>query len=233
MLKDSVKVIFEEDQATYKIPRSRVPDYLTKGGKLFIQLSTDTTQIRRASPISGSYIVGFMSFTRPQGSDVLGPAVPVQKEHNWRDKTTGVMRKQAYWAFTVVQEVLEGPFAGMRLFGPQEYRFVEAIVDGESVAGIFGRSARAYIRLKAWLEAAGLNWEEDTIAWSDNVLPEIEELLHGRMQPYLCQLDGKFGWPDTYSALPANLAKKAKTVLKKSLVDYQKEREELASKINR
>jgi hypothetical protein len=128
----------------------------------------------------------------------------------------GIQRSSDYMGFTVRMQILEGDYEQTRLYGPMEYRFIEAMVDGESVAGLYGRTARAYIRLKTWLEAAGLDWEDDVIPWvpipEGSVLPYIEELLFSRVQPFQVTLDN--GWPDQYAPITQSLVKKEKTKLK-------------------
>ena len=228
LLKKKVKVEFDEDDdggggGTYLIPRKNVPSHLRKGGRMIVSLSADTTSIRSIKPVKDSHVVGFLGFTRPKNTPMTGPAIPIKKERSWRDKETGVIKKKDYMGFTAVMEILEGDFRGCRIWGPLEYRFIEVNVGGEALTGIYGKSARDYIRLTTFLESAGLDWDEDVLEYSENVLPDVEELLaEVRVVPFLCYLDGKGGWPDKYAVLPSHLAKEAKKTLRKARKKYQK-----------
>lgn len=204
-----------EDGSLYELSKESIPSYLTKGDKLYVSLSEDTTRIRSARPISGTHIVGFIGYTRPEGRD--HPPYPVLKERKWRDKKTGVLKRDEYYGFTARMQILEGDHEGMRLYGPLEYRFTEVEQAGTQVAGIWGKTARAYVRLITFMESAGFDWDTDTIPWSENVLPFTEELLFERCQPFQVTLGGKFGWPEQYSGLSTHLVKPSKKKLAKLL----------------
>jgi len=223
LYKTKVNIEFAEDGSQYSLPRDACPDFLKKGGKMYVELSSDGGRLRRVRPVDEVVTVGFLGFTRPEGSAI---PVPQTKVREWRDKQTGTIRRRETLRFTAVMAILEEPWVGCRIYGPLEYRFRPKEVNGETVMGIPGRSARDYLRLIGFLEAAGLDFEVDDIPVSDNVLPGLEELLLERQRPFLCTL-GDTGWPEEYSKLPKSRITKADIAeLKRQLKAYQESREE-------
>src|SRR3990170_969890 len=75
-----------------------------------------------------------------------------------------------------------------------------------------GSGGKAYQALEEFLGAAGFDWDKDNVQFSNNILPDLQDLLLKRGVVFL----GKFekGWLTSFSKPPAGMAPPTKKVRK-------------------
>ena len=224
VLSKMVRVDLDEG-GSFDIPKSNAPDYLidnvkdTKVRRFDIGLSSDTTRLSKLSPLNGSFVVGFLGFSRG-GRGPESPPIP----------KTGTGKYGEYRHMSALLQILmnaDNGFKGMRTYGWLHYKFAEAEEDGEIVAATWGHGIQS-TRLNGFLQGIGLDFEVDSIPWSDNTLPFIEDEGVERAVPFTIKM--KDGWVEEYSVLPKELAGNARKALRKALKDRQEWIDEQANK---
>lgn len=186
-----VYVTFEETPGTtFKIFREDVPQYLLNysGGKLIVTISSDAQKIYSARPAGGTHLVVLDSFVRKDKSAV--PVPYLQKGNVFEGK-----RFPDRLVFDALLRIIYGEFKDFIIPYQIGYAFNPSSSD-PSIAAICGTGMK---KCEDFLDKFGLDFMNDTIPMSENILPWLEKTLLSRGKKAMVELNKK-GFVDTMSA---------------------------------
>lgn len=167
-----VKVTFTDGDVYDLLPED-CPKYLTtygKSGNYGVSLDRDGVKMYAARPIGGTHVGKFFKFGHKEGEPPAPKVVP-----------GGVRTKKDGTRFTV-DDTLQ--FTALFVITSQEYKDFElsmmipyAFKEFSGEAGICGKGMK---KLEEFLKAVGIDFETDTIPFSDNVLPALEKIIKAK-----------------------------------------------------
>jgi len=159
---------------------------------VFASVSKDRSKLFYVRPLVGSFFVRVEGFAHPEGQ----PPSAKHYEGIATDRN-GKPFKYSYDGFTVLMKVLNGEWKGTTLTAMLRYYFHDA-GDGQTT-GI--RTEGKYSQqLAQFLEFAGIDFDNDTIPLSENVLPWLERTLVDREKPFMIVLNN--GFVDAFAPAP-------------------------------
>lgn len=177
-LKDKVKIIYvDEDDFIREFPIEDVLCPIYGGKDLFVSLSKDETQIMSIRPYVGTYamkIKEFMAFN----NEPPKPYTEAERKVEFTDKEGN--RKSFMAAerevFTVLLEVIAPgePYDGVIYPVRVPYAVDRDVATGNFKISGAPSNCRQF---REFLEKFGVDFNEDSIPHSSNILPQLEELL--------------------------------------------------------
>lgn len=147
-------------------------------------------------PAKGSYIVRFWKFAVREDEE---PRPRVQQGGNKTSKDGRKWYQPDKLVFTVLLKVQSGEFKGSVIPYMLDYAF-----ERDTSGDVYIKAGKKTMdRIITFLDLAGLDVANETIRWTDNILPDLEMLLSERAEECVFQVTMKDGWIDTLSELPA------------------------------
>jgi len=208
MLKGIVRIEFQDGDQVDVTPDQWNSKY--PAGKYFVGCNRERNKITFISPPPGSYIV---KFGEVKHADKELP-IPYIERGGPRESRDG---KSKWFAddeprFRVSMVVVDGPCDGLEITYWLPYIFTNA-GNGECV--LEGRKNQLK-RMEEFLRAVGFDTLNDSIPYSDNVLPAFNNIIQKRNEMFSVTLGDK-GYVDSIVRIPASLLpkKSAKKSVKK------------------
>lgn len=209
-----VKVQFK-DGDLYEFPKEDCPDELLNAPfakksdpvELSVSISQDGGTIFNARPAAGSHIVKFSRFTAARDQSPTPKLVERQVKQRRSDGRSFVIEE--HFEYFALLGIAAGKFEGMELLYSMWYLWV----DDDGIALLEGANKRIQENMDL-LRYGGVDVNEDTIPYSDNIIPYLETLLKGLDTPFLANLNGR-GWIDSIAALPEGVAVSPKKKVKR------------------
>lgn len=185
---DRVTVEYEKSGELLSFPTNDPEAILAENvhdGTLYVQVSKDKTKLLDVRPARGTFIVKVKGFAKRKDQE------PTPRHYEGMGtKANGETFPYKYDGFTVLLEVAEGEkWMGTTIPCFLRYLFVDA-GDG-TTAGVKVGTNHAET-LVNFLELAGLDPEVDTIPYSENVLPWLEQTLIDRGKVFMVIVDDAF-----------------------------------------
>jgi hypothetical protein len=157
-------------------------------------------------PSKGTHIVKFYKFSCRDGEDPKPRTIPggERKSNDGRK-----WYQPDRLGFTALLRVMAGEFEGCIIPLTLDYIF-ERDVDGTC----FLKGGKKSVgRVQNFLDLCGFDTANETLRWTDNILPDLQMLLSERSDEATFQVAMKDGWVDEAAELPAGFnfksAKKA------------------------
>lgn len=190
-----IQVTFEDNNQTVTILPEDAPPYI-KEGRQVITLNSSNTEIFGARPIGGTHRVVFAGFAAREGEP------PIIREVEARSGVSKNGRKyfiKEHLEYTALFDVTAGKWKGYRIIYNLPYNFepYKEGVDSDPITLIYGG------KVSEFLEVCGMDFDKDTIPWSENVLVPIEKLLKARQRPVAISLTDQ-GWVKDIGAIPVD-----------------------------
>ena len=149
-------------------------------------------------PSRGTHIVRFKRFTAREGVD---PAPKVRAGGPRTRKDGRSWYADDKLVFTALFEIVTGDFAGCELIHSLDYIF-ERDMDGTT----FLNGGRAQVQsVEAFLQLVGFDVNNDSLTFTPNVLPDLEDILQERAEEHVFQVEVEDGWTKNISELAAGL----------------------------
>ena len=192
-----IKVTFEDDDVYELLPED-VPSYLKKTGKYNVTLDKDDVKMYSARPPGGSHVAKLIDFAH-RDEEPPSPKVFQGGVRNRKDGTRYVAEDSL--SFTALFKVVDkdSPFYEFEISTFVPYAFKDFGGD----AGVGGKGQR---KCEAFLRNTGLDFESDTIPFSDNVLPAVLKILLAKGAVVNLALN-QDGYVDEISRLSDSVAK--------------------------
>lgn len=175
--------LFAEDNEELMPIIQRLNDSKALSKSLFVRLNKDGTQIFGITPpgsaAGSSYFCIFEKFTARKGE----PPVSYWVDAKSGQKNGKQWTIPGHMEFRPVFKIVSGPYKDLSIVGNFSYAFRE---DGDGQTQILGTGSQKLIE---FLLSCGMNFATDTIPFSDNVLPFIQDLLEERRTIVLVTLN--------------------------------------------
>lgn len=175
----------------------------TKLNKAFVKLNSEGSVVWQLSPTPGSYPVRFKEF---------GHKKDMPPEPYMADAKVGTARDgrkfeiPAMLKFTAVFEVTKGPSKHLTATLSIPYAFLPYTAPGETQPSLAMIAGRGKGKLEEFLRDAGMDFNADSIPWSENVLPALEEMLKSKNLELIAEVSGKdgsgYGYINTLTEMP-------------------------------
>lgn len=196
----SISITFDDEGDVRKFPREdtdAVPEYVKKSGYMNVSLSREGDKIWTMYPAKGTYKVKFAGFPHRDGEEPQPKDKPggVRKGRNG-----GTYHQEPYRQITFLLEITDGSYKGMTIPFFVRYLFEQFESTGLSKISGYGK---ARSQLEEMLQLCGLNFLEDNIPYSDNVLPHLQDMLLERNTRFMVKMDG--GWVSEVMEVPEGL----------------------------
>jgi hypothetical protein len=185
-------VTMEKTGETLEFPREDVEFDFPKANSYNVNISADKNKLYGVTPYSGTFFVKVKDFAHGEGQE---PA-PIHKE-GMGTRDDGTAYHYAYDAFTVLLEISRGSWKGTLIPAFLRYKFMDA-GDGDTAA-ISGWGKHTE-HLQNFLELAGLDFDNDTIPLSENILPYLRDALIARGAEF--QAVVREGWINAFAPIP-------------------------------
>lgn len=207
-----LQVIFDEKNEVVNLmvdvlPADVIVTKLPKNKKYFVSVTGQRDKLTAFRPWEGSYICEFVDFKKKPGQPPIhefprnrvgqGPNGPYPKD--WHEFTANV-------------RIVEPPYAGLTIAIKLRYYF--GIDSEEGLAVITGEGKHAQY-LGRFIEVNVGDLEKVRIPFSDNILPQLEQLLQKEHRPFLVIVSK--GWVDSFGEAPAAYRKAGKPAAKKAV----------------
>lgn len=209
LLKDTLKIIMEDNPQPYEFLAEEYPYKVLTGKNLYVALSADEGSIIAIRPYAGTYPVRFFGITHQEGEP------PSYKEEaarivSYKDKNTGQQKSfpaPARLVFFSLLEIVAGVEEGICYPFKVPYAVDRNAQTGNMMISGAPSDAKA---MRAFMEMWGYDFMNDEIAFSSNILPELENLLKNRDTLMLVNVEK--GWinKDGFSNLPPGYNPRAK-----------------------
>lgn len=183
-------ITFEETPGvTHKIFKEDCPPYLVEygNGRVNVTISGDMQKVYSARPCGGTHLVMLDSFVRKDNSSV--PVPYIQKGNVYEGK-----RFPDKLVFDVLLKIVYGEYKGFIIPFQVGYAFSPSASD-PTIAAISGTGMK---RCEEFLDKFGLDFMNDTIPMSENILPWLEKTLLARKKKAMVELNKK-GYVETLS----------------------------------
>lgn len=179
-------------------------------GRMNVRMSKDATELYGMFPADGNHFVRFLKFSAQENQLPAFRDIARVIKNGPNGESYPV---EAHREFTALLEIVGGsPYDGMvipltlwDLF--HEYEGVTALKTGRY-------KAYKKVLVKPFLELAGMDFLNDTLEYSENILPALEKLLKQRDTVFFCNVQE--GWVNTLSPAPEHLVPKKKATKKKA-----------------
>jgi len=162
-------VQYENTHHAYEIMLEDAPDNLLTG-KYFVNLDPDAVRIVSVRPPRGAYMAKFTNFAHKKDEPPTFRQVAMRTGQK-KDGSTFVIKP--HLEFTAVFEVASGDFKGFEIPHSMWYCF-EPFETDPNEAQLVGQGRG---KVEAFLQAVGYDFLEDSIPYSDNVLPAMEKTI--------------------------------------------------------
>lgn len=194
----SVVVTFDDEMlGVYKFLRDdedKVPSTLNSSGRMNISLNRDGDAIWSCFPAEGSFKCRFAGFPHAEGEE---PAPKDKPGATRTGKGGGMYTVQPYRQITFLMEITAGKFEGMTV--PVFAHYLFAPYENTGLAWIYG-APKKKAQLEDILRTLGLDFQNDNLPFSDNVLPALQKILLDRKKDVLVRVQN--GWAQDLSELP-------------------------------
>ena len=208
---NKIHIVFE-DESKYPMPFTVERDSYEgaiASGRMNVRMSKDGSELYGMFPSEGNHFVKFQKFAAQENQ------LPTFRDIARTIKNTQGGESypvEAHREFTALLEIVGGstydgmviPLSLWDLF--QEYEGVTALRTGRY-------KAFKKVLVKPFLELSGMDFLNDTLEYSENILPALEKLLQKRDRVFFCNVQE--GWVNTLSPAPEHLVPKKKATKKK------------------
>jgi hypothetical protein len=158
---DKIIVTFDDPPQKFEIlPEDAPKGVVLKNQKYIVTMSQENDKIRYIKPKPGSYLVKFKEFAHKEGEQ---PTFRVVEPTKWAGR---------HLEFTIVMKVIKGDYEGLELTRNLYYIFEKH--DGDDAVQFGGKGSK---NLEEALVALGIDMGEDFPAYSENILPALQEVL--------------------------------------------------------
>lgn len=187
---DKVIVKLQSSGQIYTIFPEDCPRWLQKSGVYNITLNAGGSKILSCRPGKpGSYFAFFSRFAFPE---------PRLVEESIGKKADGQTFKiERHLEFIPVFAITGGEYNGFEVSMKLWYTFRP--VGNPAIVAVPSKG-----KVLNFLIAAGLDLQNDTIMWSDNILPDLEKLLTSKNKLMIIQLTDR-GWISNLAEAPAGI----------------------------
>lgn len=203
LLKEKVKVIFEEDGDIYELPLDAW-DKERPQGHYIVGLNKDRTDISFLKPPGKrTWYCKFQEFRR-DGSDTPTPYIAHGGVRHRKDGGTWIADDEM--RFKYVFTILDpgGAYDGLTLVGNLPYIFEQKV--GTTECEVLGKKGQLE-RMEKFLRVTGFDFTGDTLQYSPNVLPQLEKMLQDKGSIFSVTTNEK-GFIDDMAEVPANFLPK-------------------------
>lgn len=166
--------------------------------KAFVKLNSEGSVVWQISPEPGNYIVRFLEF---------GHKKDMPPEPFMADAKVGTARDgrkfeiPAMLKFTATFEVIKGAGKHLTAVMSIPYAFLPYTAPGETQPSLAMIAGRGKGKLEEFLRDAGMDFNADSIPWSENVLPVLEEMLKSKNLELVAEV-GNGGWINSLTEVP-------------------------------
>jgi hypothetical protein len=158
---DKVIVTFVDPPQKFEILPEDTPKGVTlKNLKYNITMSQENDKIRYVKPIDGTYLCKFKEFAHKEGEQ---PTFHVVEPTKWAGR---------HLEFTAVMKIVKGDYDGLEIIRNLWYIFEKHPEDDAVQFG--GKGSR---NVEDALIALGVDLAEDFPAYSENILPALQEVI--------------------------------------------------------
>lgn len=152
--------------------------------KVVVELTEDETEIRNIRPANGTFYLVFDRFAAREDPERRGKYLPPTIKHKEAQKVT--LPDGRSWTnppherfFAILRVVGGTQYDGMEFVKPLVYQFEESISEPGQMEIVYDRK-HWYNELVNFLTIAGFDFDADTLTRSENVLPQLQEVLKDR-----------------------------------------------------
>lgn len=166
-------------------------------GRYRVSIGSDGSKLFGIVPEKGTYIVRYNGMVAQEGS------LPVPKLIEARvckKKAGGTWTAPAKLVFTVLLRVLSVSHKRLTIPLPLDYSFEQYKDSNETLIPLGSKSLE---KTAKFVEMAGLDFTKDTIPWSENVLPFLDELFRDRNTKFQIVLEK--GYVESIIPMPSEL----------------------------
>lgn len=203
LLKQVVRVEYD-DGDVYDLPLAEW-DKKYPQGKYFVGINRERTKITFISPPPDTYLVTFKEMKHSE-KELPMPYVERGGPRNFGDKK---WIAEDELRFRVVLSVYTGPCEGLEITYWLPYIFAN---DGKGECLLNGRKGQLK-RMEDFLRAVGFDTLNDSIPYSDNVLPALEKIILRKADVFSVTLGDK-GFVDSIVRVPEALVPKKSSAKK-------------------
>lgn len=162
---------------------------------VYAQISKDETKLFAVRPMTGSFFVKVDGFASPKDQ----PPSPRSYEGMAR-KDDGTSFKYSFEGFTVLLKIQKGEWQDTIIPSMLRYYFMDA-GDGNSTG--IKTTGKYSQQLAQFLDFAGLDFDNDTIPLSENVLPWLEKTLTDRNKTFMIVVED--GYVSSFAPAPEGM----------------------------
>jgi hypothetical protein len=188
----NIKVQFDSGQV-FMIPKENAPDY-TKTGDYMVTMGVDGDRIMFLSPVGGTYLAKFDGFSHKEGEP---PMATVTRGRDVTSKDGRHFYIEDSLDFTVRFKVTSKKYADVVVFMRVPYSFGRYEQGGAVMTAITGKGMK---KCEKFLKNIGFNLRDDTIDFSENVLPFLEKAIYKLDKEYTLRI-GETGWLEDFFIL--------------------------------
>ena len=187
------QIEFEDNHQIVTVLLEDCPPYL-RDGRQFVQLNSNNTEVFGARPLGGTHRAVFVGFASREGEP------PIIREVEARSGVSKNGKKyfiKEHLEFTALFDITAGKWKGYRIVYNLPYAFepYKESVDSEPITLIYGG------KVSDFLAICGMDFDKDTLPWSENVLVAIDKLLKARAKPIAISLNEQ-GWVKDIGEIP-------------------------------
>jgi len=194
---DGDKVLINIDGKTYSdVEKSTLPEGAVSGEEYSFRLSGDGSELYSIRPVEASVVVKFDRFAASK-NELPMPRIQKggPKEYNGKK-----WYAQDKLVFTAILKIVSKRYRGMEIPYIMDYTFKQW-EDSEDTVIPYGSKRKDQV--VEFLKLFGWDEEQDSIPFSDNVLPFLEKLLKARGTKVLATI--KNGYIDSISSYDDDL----------------------------
>lgn len=190
---EKVTVTFEDNDQVISCLLADAPSYI-RPGRQAITLNSNNTEIYGARPIGGTYRAIFAGFAARENEP---PTIREVAAKSGVSKAGKPYKITSHLEFTALFDVVSGKWKGYRLVYNLPYGFTryDQKDDDTPITQVSGT------KLIDFLQILGMDFDADTLPWSENVLPYLEKLLAARKRQLVISLNEN-GWVKDISEPP-------------------------------
>jgi len=188
---DGWQVTFADDNSNFNIMAADAVQG-TREAKCYVTLDEHNTAIKFIKPPEGAYYAKFYGFYAEDGQPPMyrdKEYQPATKNRNWDIPAHLEMTAQFY----ILEHEVWKDFIVSK---PIVYAFTEYMDTG--IAAITGYGSK---KLASFLEELGIDMMKDTIPYSDNILPALQDMLLEKGVKLVLTV-GKGGWINSIITAP-------------------------------
>ena len=192
-------IVMDENGAKYTIPydASDIGDIVN--GRYRVTVSSDGTKIFSITPVDGTFIVRYDGMVTQDGNLPMPKLMKGGERKSKNGKGTWIAPD--YLAFTVLLKVISNPNKRIKIPYNLNYSFEQYLDTKETLIPI---GSSPLERTEKFLRVAGYDFSTDSIPWSENVLPAVDDTLTDRAVKF--QVFMKNGYVDDIAPMPPILS---------------------------